>query len=296
MMESTILKNIPNWLAMGVKRCVSIPRFWKQVWAARRSFARHGDSYSEPMLFIAGLPKSGTSWMESMLASYPGYEKVMPAEIIRYEQEHKGSHEYQLREDTFSRLQDALVVMKLHIHGSSHNVSVLREAAVPYVVMYRDLRDVAVSHYFYVRRTPWHPEYEDYSDLGVKEGLRHFGQSLLPDFVNWMRAWRENRDPEQSVEVRYEDLLEDTAKEFRRVASHFSLDTSPQTIGHIVDKHSFENVSGGRSRGEQDSDSFARKGVAGDWKRHFTSDLKDQFKKNAGQVLIDFGYETDYSW
>ncbi|WP_251923617.1 sulfotransferase domain-containing protein [Salinibacter ruber] len=295
-MESLVREHFPSWLAMGVKRWISIPRFWKQVWAARRSFQRHGPSYSHPLLFIAGLPKSGTSWMESMLASYPGYKKVMPAEAIRHEQKHKGSHDYQLTESTFSQLQDALVVLKLHVSGSPHNIRLLREANVPYIVMYRDLRDVAVSHYFYVRRTPWHPEFEDYSDLDVEKGIRHFRRTLLPDFVNWMRTWRENRDREQSIELRYEDLLDDTAGEFRRVASHFSLDTSPQTIEDIVEKHSFENMSGGRTRGEQDSDSFARRGVAGDWKRHFTPALKEQFKTQAGQLLIDLGYETDHSW
>jgi hypothetical protein len=111
-----------------------------------------------------------------------------------------------------------------------------------------------------------------------------------------MRSWRENRDREQSIEVRYEDLLDNTVLEFRRVASHFSLDISSSTIEEIVQKHSFENVSGGRVRGEQDSDSFARKGVAGDWEHHFTPELKHQFKTRAGQVLIDFGYEDDHSW
>ncbi len=32
-------------------------------------------------------------------------------------------------------------------------------ADVKYVIMYRDLRDVAVSHYYYAKQTPWHPEY-----------------------------------------------------------------------------------------------------------------------------------------
>jgi hypothetical protein len=231
-----------------------------------------------------------------MLASYPGYQHLVIPEAVQYELKHKGSHDFELPSSTVDRFKEALAVLKLHVHGSAHNARNLHEAKVPYVVMYRDLRDVAVSHYFYVRRTPWHPEYEDYSGLDVKEGLFHFGRTLLPAFVNWMRLWRENRDTEQSIEIRYEDLLGDTFREFRRIASHFSLNTSSSTIGQIVEAHSFESVSGGRSRGNQDPDSFTRKGVAGDWKHHFTEELKDQFKEHAGQALIDFGYETDKSW
>lgn len=296
MIETLIRSYAPSPLAQTAKQWISDPRFWIQLRFARSNYRRGNYSYEHPLLFVAGLPKSGTSWIESMLASYSGYEKVMPPQAIAYEQAHKGSHDFELPEDVFSQLQEALAVLKLHVHGSRHNVRLLREAGIPYVVMYRDLRDVAVSHYFYVRRTPWHPEYDDYSGLHVEAGLRHFARTLLPDFVDWMRSWRENRDPEQSIELRYEDLLADTLGEFRRVASHFSLDTSAPMIENIVEENSFESMSGGRTRGEQNSESFVRKGVAGDWKRHFTPDLKDRFKRHAGQVLIDLGYETDQSW
>ncbi|MCS3697432.1 hypothetical protein GGP73_002135 [Salinibacter ruber] len=164
------------------------------------------------------------------------------------------------------------------------------------MVLYRDLRDVAVSHYFYVRRTPWHPEYEDYRGLDVEEGLLHFGRTLLPEFVDWMRSWRERREPQQSIELRYEDLLDDAVGEFRHVASHFGLDASPATIERIVTEHRFATMSNGRSRGEQDEQSFARKGVAGDWQNHFTDAAKELFKTHAGQALIDFGYESDIHW
>lgn len=231
-----------------------------------------------------------------MLASYPGYQNLVIPEAVQYELRHGGSHDFDLPSDTVDRFENGLAVLKLHVHGSSHNARLLHEKGVPYVVLYRDLRDVAVSHYFYVRRTPWHPEYENYSGLSIEEGLRHFGRTLLPAFVDWMRSWRENRDSRQSVELRYEDMLEDTVEEFRTVASHFSLDTTPSAIEEIVEKHHFAKMSGGRTRGEQDSDSFVRKGVAGDWEQHFTPKLKHQFKKHAGQVLIDFGYESDLSW
>jgi len=296
MLEQLTRGYLPAWLAQTAKQWISRLRFRRQIRVARRNYDQGVWAYEHPLIFIAGLPKSGTSWLESMLASYPGYETVMPPAAVAYEQEHKGSHSFDLTKDTLNQLREALVVLKLHVHGSSNNVRLLQELEIPHVVLYRDPRDVAVSHYFYVRRTPWHPEYDDYRGLDVEEGLRHFGRTLLPEFIDWMRSWRENRDLEQSIEVRYEDLLNDTVGVFRAVASHFSLDTSSSTLEEIVDEHRFENVSGGRTRGEQDSHSFVRKGVAGDWKHHFTPHIKTQFKKHAGKALIDFGYESDQSW
>jgi len=271
-------------------------RFRWRMQKARDGYCKYSETYPHPLLFVAGLPKSGTSWLESMLASYPGHRHLVIPEAVQYELEHGGSHDFNLPDDTVDRFKDALAVLKLHVHGSAHNARLLHEAEVPYVVLYRDLRDVAVSHYFYVRRTPWHPEYEDYAGLDIEEALLHFGRTLLPDFVDWMRSWCKRRDPDLSLELRYEDLLDDTEGEFRAVASHFGLDDSPPIIERIVAEHRFEHMSNGRSRGEADEHSFARKGVAGDWQTHFTDRVKDLFKTHAGQALIDFGYETNQSW
>ncbi|PSO44871.1 hypothetical protein BRC21_00830 [Candidatus Saccharibacteria bacterium SW_7_54_9] len=271
-------------------------RFRQRMQKARDGYRKYSDTYPYPLLFVAGLPKSGTSWLESMLASYPGYQHLVIPEAVQYELKRGGSHDFDLPEDTANRFEDALVVLKLHVHGSAHNARLLHEAEVPYVVLYRDLRDVAVSHYFYVRRTPWHPEYEDYAELDIEEALLHFGRTLLPDFVDWMQSWRGRRDSDLSLELRYEDLLDDTEGEFGAVASHFGLDDSPPTIERIVAEHRFENMTDGRLRGEEDEHSFVRKGVAGDWQTHFTDRTKDLFKTHAGQALIDFGYESDLDW
>lgn len=220
----------------------------------------------------------------------------MIPEAVEYELRNGGSHDYDLPTGLPSRFEETLTVLKLHVPGSMHNVQVLEQRGIPYLIMYRDVRDVAVSHVFYVQRTPWHPEHSKYDGLSVEEGLHHFGTTLLPEFVEWIRSWHTNRDPEQSLVVQYEDLLADTTATFHEVAHLFALPDDPDTIESIVEAHRFENLSGGRSRGEDGDDSFFRKGVSGDWKNHFTPKLKSLYKDVAGQSLIDFGYETDLDW
>lgn len=271
-------------------------RYLYRLRKARSGYRQYSERYSEPLLFIAGLPKSGTSWLESMVASYPGYQHVAIPQAIHYELQHGGSHDFELPTDIFQRFNRTLAVLKLHVHGSAQNSYLLHESGIPYVVLYRDLRDVAVSHYFYVSRTPWHPEYEEYATRSVEDGLRYFGHTLLPDFVDWMQSWRKRRHPELSIELQYEDLLRNTEEEFRDVASHFELDSSRSTIQDIVSEHRFEKMSDGRSRGEHSEESFVRKGVAGDWENHFTPGLKRLFKEKAGELFIRLGYEDDYSW
>jgi hypothetical protein len=68
------------------------------------------------------------------------------------------------------------------------------------------------------------------------------------------------------------------------------------TAKRCVEAADFERVSGGRKRGEEDSSSLFRKGVAGDWRSVFTERDKRVFKEAAGELLIKLGYEDDDQW
>jgi hypothetical protein len=193
----------------------------------------------------------------------------------------------------FSRFQDMLVVTKMHVPGSPHNVRVLESAGVRCVVLYRDLRDVAVSHIFYVRQTPWHPEFPVYARRSLEESLALFAERNLLSFADWIRSWHDNADPKTTLIVRYEDMLADTCAVMTRVAGHFQLDDSHGTIASIADAHAFHRLSGGRPHGQLDTKSFFRKGVAGDWKSYFTPALHDLYTERIGRFLTEFGYEHD---
>ena len=63
-----------------------------------------------------------------------------------------------------------------------------------------------------------------------------------------------------------------------------------------IEVTSFERLSKGRKKGVEDSSSFLRKGVAGDWRDVFTERDKEVFKEAAGDLLIELGYERGNDW
>lgn len=283
-------------LARLAKRIAVYPRYALQARNCRQGYRQFGQRYAQNLLFIAGLPKSGTTWLEKMVASYPGFHELLIPDVAAYELATGGSHDYDLPTDIFSRFKQMLVVSKMHVHGSPHNVNLLHDANVRYVVLYRDLRDVAISYYFYVRQTPWHPEYPIYASLSLSEGLQTFAERTLLPFAAWVCSWHQNHDPTMSLLLRYEELLEAPINVMTQVAQHFELDSAPETIEKIVQTHRFERLSGGRKQGRQSQNSFFRKGVAGDWQNHLTAETKESYKQLIGEFLIEFGYEDDKSW
>jgi hypothetical protein len=98
------------------------------------------------------------------------------------------------------------------------------------------------------------------------------------------------------AEVRYEDLLERPHQEVERLLRFLGADSTEGVVRECVEAASFERLSEGRERGQEDTSSFYRKGVSGDWKNHFTERDKRIFKDEAGKLLIELGYERDLDW
>ena len=277
---------LPPTLLRQLKSLWRWPRFWNELGKARQGFRAHGSTYDKPILFVAGLPKSGTTWLESMLKAYHGYHAMGHPANTSWELTHDGSHHFEIPTGFFESFEGGLCVIKLHCHGSKNNLRRLADAGVPYVVLYRDLRDAAVSHVFYVKRTPWHPEYPLYKDLDVQQGLAHFARTLLPEWRDWIRSWRNGADPENSIVVSYEDMKAESMTRMNDVAELFGLPQEP--LPKIVEACSFNNMKKGGS--------FFRKGKSGDWMNHFNPELRRQFGDVIADDLVEWGYEADDQW
>jgi hypothetical protein len=98
------------------------------------------------------------------------------------------------------------------------------------------------------------------------------------------------------AEVRYEDLLERPEEEVRRLLEFLEVEAGEETVKRCVSSASFERLSKGRQRGQEDATSFFRKGVAGDWRNAFIERDKQVFEEEAGDLLIRLGYERDDNW
>lgn len=288
---TALMQKLPRPLGVAVKWAMVYPRYRAQLAGARRGFRESGDRYPYPLLFVAGLPKSGSTWLEQMVASQAGYREVLIPEANFAELRGEPGHCFELPGGCFERLRGALVLTKMHCPGSPGNVAVLREAGLPYVILYRDPRDVAVSYVHYVRNTPWHLDHAALRDLGSADALRHFLRVRLPEFARWMRSWRDHRDPGKSLMLSYEEMLANPEDALRRVFALFGLPSDEATVRGIVERNRFE-----ASQASGQGGAFFRKGVAGDWRNHFDEELKREFLAQDGDLLVEFGYETDYEW
>ena len=167
------------------------------------------------------------------------------------------------------------------------------------VVVIRDLRDATVSWYFSIRHS--HPRNakvdefrEKLGELPLEDGLLLVLGESTRVMARIQSSWLAASEDERLL-VRYEDLIGDTPLWMGRVLDRLGVNDDAAAREAAIQAESFEAKTG-RKRGQEDVSHHERKGVAGDWQNHFTPRLKDRFKENFGQLLIDTGYETDLNW
>jgi hypothetical protein len=101
---------------------------------------------------------------------------------------------------------------------------------------------------------------------------------------------------ERYLEVRYEEMLADPVGSTRDVLAFLDADVGGSAVQTCVEQASFERATRGRTRGDERPTEFLRNGLAGQWKDVFTAEDRTVFKREAGDLLIELGYEADESW
>ena len=166
----------------------------------------------------------------------------------------------------------------------------------------RDPRDIVVSDYFSLRYS--HPTTHEYictmreklSRMSKEDGLAERIENARGSYFSVLAEWGAAEADELVRLFRYEDLFgPDQEIAIADLLVHCRLRIPRRVLRRLLAKHSFERLAG-RPQGQEEVRQHYRKGVAGDWRNHFTEGHKRLFKSKAGELLVALGYEKDLSW
>lgn len=175
-----------------------------------------------------------------------------------------------------------------------------------FIHIIRDPRDVIVSHHFHAYRlNEWKffgdPERAKYVGERIKAG-ENVGLDLLDikAVEKLCSAWNRVQIGALAAEqffnrkfcmVTYEDLLESTTENLLRIFNVLEHAVSEAEAKQIVSNFEFSKLAGGRAAGVSDHSNFFRKGIAGDWKNHFSDKTVEIVQETCGQLAAKFSYE-----
>jgi lipopolysaccharide transport system ATP-binding protein len=205
----------------------------------------------------------------------------------------------ELREFLEQPIQPGRVYSAVYVTREQFDSVSLPEDSRHFVVI-RDLRDTLVSGYFSLKVSHAKFEVDDVTSfrgrlqhLGFEDGLMQTLEEWLPLNAQIQQSWVEAGEPV----IRFEDLLERDREILEpTLLDRCELGVPRGKLHRAIENQSFERLSGGRTRGEEDVDSHYRKGIAGDWRNYLTDPVKDAFKERWGELLVATGYEKDLNW
>lgn len=201
-------------------------------------------------------------------------------------------------------------LLRSHLMYDSEVLSILNRFPQKRFFIYRDPRDVALSHANWVMKEPLyflHNYYKFYlkddynrimaSIVGIPIGTPVGSNICLPDIGADFKRWFGWLRDSNTFCIKFEDLVgaRGNGDENRRY----------NVIRNIME---YLEINRSNFNIENDFNSFAmdpnkshtfRKGQGGSigkWKKNFTSEHKSAFKKYAGNLLIDLQYEDNFSW
>ncbi|MFI4854626.1 MAG: sulfotransferase domain-containing protein [Phycisphaerales bacterium JB065] len=264
------------------KRRIPKPLRGKPFRYVQRAVAQVVQNHPHRNLLILGQPKSGSTWVHRMLADLPGYVKWTPDNI-------KVWTNHDLRRSDFIPPARGYTVTKVHAQPSPENIAIVRDTQRPYIVTVRDPRDLAVSWAYFIANTKA-VGYEDIHERTVGERISIYIDKVLSRILDWAIGWHdESSRTGQGLVLRYEQLLSDTHAQVKNAVEHMGVRVSESRLASIIDRHSFAKATG-RQAGQEDSKAFNRKGIAGDWRNHFTPEHIVAFQTVAAGRMVELGY------
>ncbi|NQW09994.1 MAG: sulfotransferase [Alphaproteobacteria bacterium] len=272
-----------------------------------------------PVFFVGGLPRSGTTWVQQMLNAHPqvlcvgeshffndlmagigravlDYTSRRASGVGTWAPSAVGPDRARMLpvvRTAFASLASANLgdhdVERLVVIGEKtpDNVYQLHRiwAVFPqakFIHVIRDVRDACVSAYIRFRaKLP--------ADMDRPTYIGFYAR----DWMSRITSAREQAEGQDYLELRYEDLQLDTEAQMVRVFGFLGADVGSGVVADAVRVASFEALSGGRRRGEEDRQSHYRRGEVGGWRDELTVEEVALFEDIAGPMMRTLGYQTE---
>lgn len=252
-----------------------------------------------PTLLGISFPKSGTHLLDQILLGFANvapYAKRVHSFYAEYEGESgvKRSPGQALHWLDLLRPRD---IASAHLFARPDAVArVCSPNFIPYFI-FRDPRDVVVSHVFYVTemeaRHVHHAYYQSLPDFNSRLMVSILGRPdadiEFPNIAERFAPYLDWLNHPEVLTIHFEDLINDRVQTLIRIMDHFlarvPLHTSRQLILESLES----------AINPTKSPTF-RSGKTGEWKKYFTNEHKKIFKESAGDLLIRLGFETNLDW
>ena len=257
-------------------------------------FRFSSQSTNLPILLGISFPKSGTHLLDQILL---GFSNVAPyaKRLHSFYAEYEGESGIKRAPEQAIRWLDSLGprdVASAHLFARPDAIArVCSPKFIPYFI-FRDPRDVVVSHVFYVtemeKNHVHHAYYQSLPDFDSRLKASILGRPdagiEFPNIAERFAPYTDWLNHPEVLSIHFEDLIHARAATLTRILDHFLTRGPLQTPRELILESLESSINPSRSP-------TFRSGKTGEWKKYFTDEHKQIFKDVAGDLLVKLGYE-----
>lgn len=276
-------------------------RYWQE-----RIFSSLNRNISKNIIICNSYPKSGTHLLYQILYSIPGLKKWNDIVSVQALCGIINTINH-IRWKIGSAPKSSIV--RSHLMYCDQVLNILEEFNCKTIFIYRDLRDVAVSHARWItkeQRIFLHDIYLQQKSFdqqlmssikGVPIGTPFSSNVSQPDIGTDFSRWKGWVYDPPTLAVKFEDLVGERgggSEDKRLYIIEQILDHLEVNLPNTQIRSQFASY----ALNPEESHTFKKggKGSIGGWKSVFKEFHKKEFKKFAGETLIELGYEHHLDW
>ncbi|XP_060937088.1 sulfotransferase family 2, cytosolic sulfotransferase 3 isoform X1 [Limanda limanda] len=225
-------------------------------------------------------PKSGTVWMQEILPLVLNGGDLKPIQTIPNWDRVPWLEEKRLSivVDQLKSPRALVTHFPYHLMPASFHTS---KAKVIYVV--RNPKDVLVSSYYFHQMAAFLQDPGTFDEF-IEKFLH--GRVMFGKWTDHVKSWRHKELTDRIMYISYEEMVQDLPASLRRLSGFLGTNLSEDTIQKIAEHCTFKTMKTNNMSNfslvpkqymDSDKSPFFRKGIAGDWKKHFSSEQLARF-------------------
>lgn len=231
-------------------------------------------------IFAVTYPKSGTTWMQEILPLVVNGGDLTPVQTIP-----NWDRVPWLEETRASLVLDRLAAPRVMVSHMPYHLMPpsLQSSKAKVIYVTRDPKDVMVSSFHFHKMAGF------LDDPGTfDEFLEKFlsGQVMFGKWTDHVKSWRKADLGDRILYVTYEEMVQDLPGVLRRFSSFLGRDLDEETVKRVANHCCFSNMKTNNMSNyslvpqdimDSSKSPFLRKGVAGDWRNHFSPEQEARF-------------------
>ena len=237
-------------------------------------------------IFLLSYPKSGNTWTRFLIANLvypeqnPDFTNIN--ELVPDPEALSKRHLAQMR-------RPRLIKSHQYYHPNYKNI----------IFIVRDPRDVAVSEYYFHRKR------RVYADgFSMEEHVKQFVSGATTVYGSWgqnIASWLVTRaQTPRFLILRYEDMIEDTARELRKAADFIGIEASDGRVAAAVERSSADSMrklekdqamAWSSTKETRQDIPFVRAAKSGGWREELPETSVELIEQAWGPVMKYLGYD-----